>query len=75
MPFKRVFYRLLGGDLGVPRGVPGALREDRSGSPFNPYPVINDGREFALLMVPGSPVEKIGGALAPEAEGGWDAGR
>jgi len=63
MPFKRVFYRLLGGDLGVPLECLGLQEKIEAVRVSIPTPVINAGHEFELLIVPGSPVEKIGGVL------------
>jgi hypothetical protein len=64
MPFKRVFYRLLGGDLGVP--LESLAREEEIGATrlSIPTPVIRAGREFELLLVPITSVGKIVGTLS-----------
>ncbi|WP_292530703.1 hypothetical protein [Methylocystis sp.] len=63
MPFKRVFYRLLGGDLGVP--LESLAREEEAPSIRLSLatPVIQLGRAFEILVVPGAPVPEITGSL------------
>lgn len=68
MPFKRVFYRLLGGDLGPPLEAltPEAAEAAGAAEPIRlsiPTPIINAGREFELLVVPGSAADRLDGSL------------
>jgi hypothetical protein len=63
MPFKRVFYRLLGGDLGVPLESLGQEEEPGATRLSIPTPVIHAGREFELLVVPTPPTGRIVGTL------------
>jgi pimeloyl-ACP methyl ester carboxylesterase len=63
MPFKRVFYRLLGGDLGVPLEGLGLCDEAEPPRLSMPTPVIHANRPFELLLVPASPIPKIAGTL------------
>jgi hypothetical protein len=63
MPFKRVFYRLLGGDLGVPLESIGAAEPAGPTHLSIPTPVIQVSQGFELLVVPQSPAGKIDGKL------------
>jgi phospholipase A1 len=63
MPFKRVFYRLLGGDLGVPLQSLGQEERAEATELSIPTPVLDAGHGFELLVIPGSPANKIIGAL------------
>jgi hypothetical protein len=63
MPFKRVFYRLLGGDLGVPLESIGAAESAGPTHLSMPTPVIQAGQAFELLVVPQSPAGIIDGKL------------
>jgi pimeloyl-ACP methyl ester carboxylesterase len=63
MPFKRVFYRLPGGDLGVPLESLGQEEEPGATRLSIPTPVIHAGREFELLVVPTPPAGRIVGTL------------
>jgi pimeloyl-ACP methyl ester carboxylesterase len=63
MPFKRVFYRLLGGDLGIPLESLGLEEKVEATRLSIPTPIIHAGREFELLLVPTSPTEKLVGTL------------
>jgi phospholipase A1 len=75
-PFKRVFYRLLGGDLGVPLESLGLEEEAGATRLSIPTPVIHARREFELLLVPITPTEKILGTLLLQklSEGGTPVG-
>jgi len=66
MPFKRVFYRLLGGDLGVPLESIGAAEPVGPTHLSIPTPVIEVGQPFELLVVPQSPAGTIDGKLLLE---------
>jgi len=60
-PFKRVFYRLLGGNLGSPL----EFREEE-GERLRlsiPTPVIEGGSEFELVLVSSNPQPRIEGSL------------
>jgi hypothetical protein len=65
MPFMRVFYRLLGGDLGPP--LEALDRAEAAGlEPLRlsiPTPIVRRGDEFELLLVPPSPATPFDGAL------------
>jgi phospholipase A1 len=63
MPFKRVFYRLLGGDLGVPLESIGAAEPPGTTHLSIPTPVIQVNQAFELLVVPQSPAGKVDGKL------------
>ncbi|WP_132645903.1 hypothetical protein [Rubrivivax gelatinosus] len=70
MPFKRVFYRLLGGDAGPPLEALTAdertavVTSDEEGLRLSmPTPVIECGHEFELLLVPAAPVAQFDGEL------------
>jgi phospholipase A1 len=64
MPFKRVFYRLLGGDLGIPLESLGLEEEAGPTRLSIPTPIIHAGREFELLLVPISPTGQLVGTLS-----------
>jgi phospholipase A1 len=61
MPFKRVFYRLLGGDLGPPLESIGVPEPPGPTHLSIPTPVIQVGQAFELLLVPQSPAGTIEG--------------
>lgn len=68
LPFKRVFYRLLGGDLGPAlQALSGddrlaLLRDDREGLRLSlPTPIIACAAEFELLVVPVAPLAELDG--------------
>lgn len=63
-PFKRVFYRLLGGDLGIPRE--SLDREEEAGATrlSIPSPMIRAGTEFELLLTSVTSTERLVGALS-----------
>ena len=63
-PFKRVFYRLLGGDLGIPLELLGLEEEAGPTRLSIPTPIIHAGREFELLLVPISPTGQLVGTLS-----------
>jgi len=63
MPFKRVFYRLLGGDLGIPLEASGLEEETGPLRLSIPTPIIHCNREFELLLVPSAPAPDIVGKL------------
>ena len=64
MAFKRVFYRLLGGDLGVPLQSLGREEEEVLALQLSlPTPVIHAGHEFELLVVPTVQVGSIAGTF------------
>jgi pimeloyl-ACP methyl ester carboxylesterase len=62
-PFKRVFYRLLGGDLGSPLEVALAEDESRGLELSIPTPIIHCGQNFELLLVPSEPVAEFAGSV------------
>jgi len=64
-PFKRVFYRLLGGDLGVPLESLG-LEENEAGPTQLSIatPIIHAGREFEVLLLPVSATGKLEGTFS-----------
>jgi pimeloyl-ACP methyl ester carboxylesterase len=61
LPFKQVFYRLLGSNLGP--ALQADLQAKRATQLSIPTPVIREGREFELLVVPAEPTGKITGTL------------
>jgi phospholipase A1 len=63
LPFKRVFYRLLGGDLGVPLESLGLEEQVQATRLSIPTPIIHAGKEFELLLAPASPTEKLAGTI------------
>jgi phospholipase A1 len=63
MPFKRVFYRLLGGDLGVPLESINAPPPPGPTQLSIPTPVIQVNQAFELLVVPQPSAGKIDGKL------------
>lgn len=62
LPFRRVFYRLLGGDLGLPLQATG-VGPDEPMTLSLPTPVIEVGRPFELLLVPAAPEAPLTGEL------------
>lgn len=64
-PFKRVFYRLLGGALGVPLESLG-LEENEAGPTQLSIstPIIHAGREFEVLLLPVSATGKLDGTFS-----------
>jgi hypothetical protein len=76
LPFKRVFYRLLGGDLGIPLESLGLEEQVQATRLSIPTPIIHAGKEFELLLGAGiADRETRGHHLAPEVARGWHAGR
>jgi pimeloyl-ACP methyl ester carboxylesterase len=63
VPFRKVFYRLLGGNLGSPLE---ALLEKEPVDPLRlsiPKPVIEAGKTFELLLIPPMPTAPLKGVL------------
>lgn len=72
MPFKLVFYRLLGGDIGLPLQ---GLEQNIQTDPLRlslATPIVQIGEEFELLIVPSTPVGSFEGSffLRRISEGG-----
>ena len=63
LAFKRVFYRLLGGDLGVPLQSMGRTETDEGLQLSMATPVVEAGHGFELLLVPSGDVERLAGRL------------
>ncbi|WP_166618284.1 lipase/acyltransferase domain-containing protein [Paraburkholderia madseniana] len=61
MPFKRVFYRLLGGNLGSALETLGERDDPMRLSIASP--IVECGCEFEILLVPGTPITEIVGKL------------
>jgi pimeloyl-ACP methyl ester carboxylesterase len=63
VPFKKVFYRLLGGDLGAPLQT---LLDQEICDPLRlsiAKPIIESGKDFELLLVPPVPSAPLNGTL------------